>query len=178
MAHESSAAGRPAVDGALVLIRGINDSDIGAIHELDRQVFGRLAYPYFVLRQLLDLHRRHCLVVDNGGALVGYSLGAMASGPRVGWLLGLGMLPEARRNGYGGSLTRQTVSQLHADGADSVLLTVEPENTGAIHIYEAQGFRIAGYDPAYFGPRAGRLIMSLDFNSTRAPTRGDQLETW
>jgi [ribosomal protein S18]-alanine N-acetyltransferase len=178
MTYESANTGPPAVDGALSLIRGINDSDIDALYELDQTVFGRLAYPYFALRQLLDLHRRYCLVVDDDDSLVGYSLGAMASGPRIGWLLGLGVLPRARRCGHGRALVQQTVDRLRADGAESMVLTVEPENTAAIRVYEAQGFRIAGYDPVYFGPRDGRLVMWLDFGTPRVRASGDRLEAW
>lgn len=178
MTHDSSGARRPGAGGAMVLIRGINDADIGAVAEVDAELFGDLAYPYFAMRQLLDVHRRHCLVLEQGESLVGYSLGALGGVPATGWLLGLGVLPPQRGYGYAAELVRRTVDRLHADGAESVLLTVEPDNAPAIHVYEARGFRIAGYDATYFGPREGRLIMSLEFGGRRASVRAADLRPW
>jgi [ribosomal protein S18]-alanine N-acetyltransferase len=178
MTHGSTGAGLPGPGGTMVLIRGIDDSDIGAVAKVDAEVFRDLAYPYFALRQLLDVHRRHCLVLDCGDCLLGYSLGALGGDPKTGWLLGLGVLPALRGRGYGAELARRTVGRLRADGAESVLLTVEPDNAAAIHIYEAQGFEIAGYDASYFGPREGRLIMSLEFGGRRSPVRAPDLEPW
>lgn len=165
---------------AVVLIRPAEEGDLENLHRVDRLVFGRLAYPFFALRQLMDLHSRHCLVADDGEQLVGYCMGALAHRPRTGWVLGLAVLPSAREAGHGRHLVSETVRRITADGAREVRLAVEPENSAAIHLYETLGFRISGFHPDYFGPGADRLMMTaypgrLD---TPPPPRADRLDAW
>jgi ribosomal protein S18 acetylase RimI-like enzyme len=147
--------------GATAVIRSAAESDLGAIHRVDRLVFGRLAYPYLALRQLIDVHIRHCVVAEEGARLVGYCMGALAIRARTGWVLGLGVLPQARNAGYGRDLLREAVRRIIADGAREVRLNVDPDNSAAIHLYETLGFRIAGFVPHCFGPEADRLIMTV-----------------
>jgi ribosomal-protein-alanine N-acetyltransferase len=178
--------GRPAADhrgerphgGAVVVIRPAVESDLEALHRVDRLVFGRLAYPYFTLRQLIDVHSRHCVVADDGRSLLGYCLGALATRPRTGWILGLGVLPQNRGSGYGRDLVNETVQRITADGAREVRLSVDPDNSTAIHLYETLGFRITGFRPHYFGPEADRLIMTTGRARGSAPPGADRLDSW
>jgi ribosomal-protein-alanine N-acetyltransferase len=149
-----------AVTNGPVVIRSAKEQDLDSLHVLDKEVFGILAYPFFTLRQLLDLHARHCLLADDGTGLVGYCLGAVAAAPRIGWLLGLGVTPKLRGGGYGRDLARETLRRIREDGARRVQLAVEPNNDPAIHLYESLGFRVIEYRADYYGPRADRLIMS------------------
>jgi ribosomal protein S18 acetylase RimI-like enzyme len=162
-----------------VLIRPAAENDLESVYRVDRLVFGRLAYPFFAWRQLMDLHSRHCLVADDGEQLVGYCLGALAARPLTGWILGLAVLPSAREAGHGRHLVHETVRRIAADGAREVRLAVEPENSAAIHLYETLGFRICGFRPDYFGPEGDRLIMTTDGGRLdAAPPRGDRLDAW
>lgn len=156
-ADEASAGGTRAV----VVIRPAAEADVDALHQIDQQVFGALAYPYFALRQLMDVHSRHCVVADDGKQLIGYCMGALATRPRVGWVLGLGVLPEARGAGHGRALVAEAVRRIAADGAQEVRLFVDPDNIIAIHVYEMLGFRICGFQPHHFGPGADRLVMTI-----------------
>ena len=177
--------GRPVADhrgerhgGAVVVIRPAVESDLEALHRVDRLVFGRLAYPYFTLRQLIDVHSRHCVVADDGHALLGYCLGALATRPKTGWVIGLGVLPQSRGSGYGRDLVNETVQRIIEDGAREVRLSVDPDNTTAIHLYETLGFRITGFRPHYFGPDADRLIMTTTRARGAAPPGADRLDSW
>ncbi len=161
-----AAARSTAVDGAVVVIRSAVESDIAALHRVDRLIFGRLAYPFFTLRQLIDVHNRHCVVADDGHGLLGYCLGALSIRPKTGWVLGLGVLPQSRNTGYGRDLISETVRRILADGAREVRLAVDPDNGAAIHVYETVGFRITGFQPHYFGPEADRLIMTISRSRT------------
>ncbi|HEV2637817.1 MAG TPA: GNAT family N-acetyltransferase, partial [Actinocrinis sp.] len=117
-----------AVTNGPVVIRSAKEQDLDALHVLDKEVFGILAYPFFTLRQLMDLHARHCLLADDGARLIGYCLGAVSAAPRVGWLLGLGVTPGLRGGGYGRDLARETLRRIRDDGARRVQLAVEPDN--------------------------------------------------
>jgi [ribosomal protein S18]-alanine N-acetyltransferase len=165
-------------DGSMVVIRPARESDLDALHRIDRQVFGRLAYPYLMLRQLIDVHIRHCMVADDGARLHGYSIGALTIRPKTGWILSLGVLPQSRGTGYGRDLVRETMRMIIADGAREVRLNVDPENSTAIHLYETLGFRITGFVPHYYGPEADRLIMSTTKLRRDSPPGTDRLDAW
>ncbi len=179
--------GRPVADhrggerppgGPVVVIRSAVESDLDALHRVDRLVFGRQAYPYFSLRQLIDVHLRHCVVADDGHALLGYCIGALANRPKTGWVLSLGVLPQSRNSGYGRGLVDETVRRIVADGAHEVRRPVDPDNSTAIHLYETLGFRITEFRPHYFGPEADRLIMTNTRTRGAAPPGADRLDAW
>jgi ribosomal protein S18 acetylase RimI-like enzyme len=140
-------------------IRQASTEDLSALHEVDEAVFGDLAYPLFVLRQFVDVHQRHFLVVDAAPPLLGYVLAAYAARADEAWLLGLGVHPDARNYGWGRALMDRCLARLRSDGADSVRLTVKPGNTAAIKLYESTGFKKTCYIPHYYGDGEGRYEM-------------------
>jgi ribosomal-protein-alanine N-acetyltransferase len=140
-------------------IRQARLADLTALHEVDEAVFGEFAYPLFVLRQFVDVHQRHFLVVDADPPLLGYVLAAYAARAEEAWLLGLGVQPDARTYGYGRALLERCLDRLRSDGATSVRLTVKPGNTAAIKLYESTGFKKTAYIPHYYGDGEGRYEM-------------------
>jgi ribosomal protein S18 acetylase RimI-like enzyme len=140
-------------------IRQACTEDLSALHDVDAAVFGELAYPLFVLRQFVDVHQRHLLVVDAAPPLIGYVLAAYAAQAEEAWLLGLGVHPDARQFGWGRALMDRCLARLRNDGASSVRPTVKPGNTAAIKLYESTGFKKTGYIPHYYGDGEGRYEM-------------------
>lgn len=168
------AAAQPKDWPTVAAIRSLRESEVDALHRLDRLVFGRLAYPLFALRQLIELNGRYCVVADGGAGLLGYCLGALASGrENTGWVLGLGVLHRARGAGYARELLQEVINRLIGDGAEMVRIAMEPENIAAIHLYETLGFRIIGFRPDYFGPEGDRLIMGLPAQVANDPAHSD-----
>jgi [ribosomal protein S18]-alanine N-acetyltransferase len=153
VASGSARARRPAY------IRQARTDDLSALHDVDEAVFGDLAYPLFVLRQFVDVHQRHFLVVDADPPLLGYVLAAYAARTDEAWLLGLGVHPDARKYGYGRALMERCLDRLRRDGAHAVRLTVKPGNTAAIKLYEAIGFKKTAFIPHYYGDGEGRYEM-------------------
>jgi [ribosomal protein S18]-alanine N-acetyltransferase len=141
-------------------IRPLRPDELGRLHVLDRDLFGEMAYPYFVLRQLFDLYRGSWLVIDHPSGLLGYSLGVPADDGRSGWLLGLGVRSLFRRRGHGRRLATASVRQLEAVGVSDVYLSVEPNNAAAIGLYEALGFTVKEQHEDYLGPGEHRAIMA------------------
>jgi len=175
------AAVRPNERPSVAAIRSVRESEMDALHRLDRLIFGRLAYPTFALRQLIELNGRYCVVADGGAGLLGYCLGALAAGQeKTGWVLGLGVLHRARGAGYARELLQEVISRLIGDGAAMVRIAMEPENIAAIHLYETLGFRIIGFRPDYFGPEGDRLIMGLPAQGAhdREQSEPDRTRAW
>lgn len=84
---------------------------------------------------------------------------AVSAGEVIGWcdvvprqrpvhahvgVLGMGLLPQFRRQGLGGRLIRQTLVAARAFGLTRVELTVRQDNPGAIELYKQVGFAIEG----------------------------------
>jgi ribosomal protein S18 acetylase RimI-like enzyme len=135
--------------------------DLGELSELDSVVFGHLAYPYFVLRQLFDVHRGELLVAERGGRLRGYSLAVRAAVSGHGWFLGIGVEPASRRCGYGTSLARASLDILRQLNVSKVLLSVDSKNVAAVGLYRKLGFRVVAELDDYLGPGEPRHLLEL-----------------
>lgn len=170
--NERAAASEPAGGRRPFFIRQARADDLLALHEIDRAVFGEFAYPPFVLRQFVDVHQRHFLVVDADPPLLGYVLAAHAARSDEAWLLGLGVHPQERSNGYGRALMERCLARLRIDGARAVRLTVKPENTAAIKLYESTGFKKTAYIPHYYGDGEDRYEMVASLADRRGTRVG------
>ncbi len=176
------------VDGVLVdrevSIRLADFGDLDGLRALDGAVFGHLAYPHFVLRQMFDVYRDFWLVAEHSSGLVGYSLGVPTPDRTVGWILGLAVLPDFRSRGHGRRLTLGSLDMLEAVGVREACLTVEPANFIAIDLYHSVGFTTGGLYEEYFGEDEDRIVMVRSLVDTRrqvigvpsvaAPRRPDQ----
>ena len=144
-------------------IRVANFADLDRIQALDREVFGHIAYPYFVLRQMFDVHRDCWLVVDHPCGLTGYSLGVPTPDGHSGWLLALAVVPDQRNRGYGRRLTLASLCLLRSMGVHKVFLTVDPRNETAMNLYQTIGFSVTGLHQNYLGPGEDRMVMARPF---------------
>lgn len=144
------------LNGHDVLIRNARSSDLVALQALDMAA-SELSYPYFVLRQLFDVHGRCWLVADHPDGLLGYALAALDG--ETGWLLSLVVSPPHRRQGFGRSLTNSALHILRTIGARHVYLTVKPTNTVAINLYKSIGFAPHSLRENYLGPGEHRIVM-------------------
>jgi RimJ/RimL family protein N-acetyltransferase len=84
---------------------------------------------------------------------------AVSAGEVVGWcdvtpldrpilahrgVLGMGLLPQFRRQGIGTKLIRSALAAARTFGLHRVELTVRAPNTGAIELYKKEGFEVEG----------------------------------
>lgn len=65
-------------------------------------------------------------------------------------LLRLGVVPAARRRGFGAALTSATLDRLAADGRPVCHLEVRAGNSAARALYERLGFLVVGRRRAYY----------------------------
>ncbi|RMI32642.1 GNAT family N-acetyltransferase [Nocardia stercoris] len=173
---ERSAALDPVPMGGLA-VREMAPDRIAELHEVDKQAFGPdLAYPYAILRQLIDAHGIHTFVVENEqGHMVAYSMVAVRSDPRQANL----STADGRRNmadiigvgsikpGSARQAVESAVRWAHQQRLRTVQLKVDPRNGRAGILYEKVGFEVIEDDPHYYGPGARRL--ALEFRPELAP---------
>lgn len=145
-----------------IVLRDASEEDLPEIIRLERESFPGDPYPYFVLRQFMDSHRRSMRVLDAGSRLCGYVLTTPPDDGRS-WVLSLSVTPGMRRQGLGRRLMTDSLTRLREGGVHSVSLTVEPANHPAVLLYKSLGFAQVGDGPRpdYFGPGEDRLLMML-----------------
>ncbi|MFE9424560.1 GNAT family N-acetyltransferase [Kitasatospora sp. NPDC006697] len=143
------------------LVRLATERDLGRLERIDQQIFPEEPYPFFVLRQLFEVHGGRFLVLEHQEELAGYALLATTPDHAQSWVLGLGVLAQLRNLGYGRQLMEESIALLTADRVGELRLSVDRENTVALHIYRSLGFTLAGERPDYFGPGDDRLILRL-----------------
>ncbi len=142
-------------------MRGVTEADLPELVRVDQEAFPEEPYPYFVLRQLYDIHGDRMLVLDDGERLHGYVLFPVAPDGQ-GWIMSLGVTRDQRGRGLGRRLMLEVLRRLRAEGVREVRLTVEPTNAAAIMLYRSIGFVSEDeVRKGYFGPEEDRLVMTL-----------------
>ncbi|OIJ90929.1 GNAT family N-acetyltransferase [Streptomyces colonosanans] len=154
--HDQAFVDRP------LTMRGVTEADLPELVRVDREAFPQEPYPYFVLRQLFDLHGDRLLVLDDGEHLHGYVLFVTTSDGYRSWIVSLGVTRDQRGRGLGRRLMLEVLRRLRAEGVREARLTVEPTNAAAIALYRSLGFSSdEGVRKDYFGVDEDRLIMTL-----------------
>ncbi|MEV0171728.1 GNAT family N-acetyltransferase [Streptomyces sp. NPDC050803] len=152
---------RAFIDRPLTM-RGVTEADLPELVRVDREAFPEEPYPYFVLRQLYDVHGDRILVLDDGDQLHGYVLFLTTSDGYQGWIVSLGVTRDQRGRGLGRRLMLEVLRRMRTEGVHEVRLTVEPTNAAAIVLYRSIGFSSdEGVHKDYFGPDEDRLVMTL-----------------
>lgn len=142
-----------------MVIRKANLGDLKIVHDIETESFGDGSYPLFVLRQLFDISSDYFLVAEKDGVLRGYILGNYSTQTNEGWILSLGVHPKARGENLGKLLAKKMIMLLEDANVLDISLTVHPENTAAIKIYEALDFEVMGSYSNYYFDHTDRLVM-------------------
>jgi ribosomal protein S18 acetylase RimI-like enzyme len=94
------------------------------------------------------LTRAWVACADGSTAPVGYALGWWVVDELQ--LLGIGVLPGARRAGFGKRLLEHVLTATFAAGGRRVLLEVARGNAAARRLYDGAGFRVFNVRPGYY----------------------------
>ncbi|MBN1291563.1 MAG: GNAT family N-acetyltransferase [Candidatus Latescibacteria bacterium] len=143
-----------------ITIRPYEHADLKTISEIEKETFGFVAYPAFFFRQAYDILSDLFLVAESvDGKILGYVMGAFETGSCDSWILSLAVAKEHRRQGVAHALMEQLLQKLIARGAESILLTVDPDNTAAVSFYRKQDFHEIRVENDYFEPKDKRAVM-------------------
>lgn len=150
----------------MITIQTAKSEYLKEILALEQLVFNTGSYPAFVIRQLFDISNHLFIVAKENNKIWGFAIGALNTNQQKGWVLSLGVHPEARGKQIGKLLTNKLVSLLKTDNCLEICLTVHPENTAAIRIYEELGFKGETVLEDYFLENEKRIIMTLKNDAT------------
>jgi len=133
-----------------VLIRPLEDTDIGGITTLDEKIGGQYRPEVWESRIGYYLRRdpEALVVAESGGKVVGFMLGEVRSGEfgleePTGWVEVLGVDPEVRGQAIGRRMADQMLAHFRHRGTTTVRTMVD-ETMGDI----AEFFHRLGFEPA------------------------------
>lgn len=79
------------------------------------------------------------------------------------YMYGLSLLPSYRGRGLGTEFLAKLILKLKTEGITRLILSVSPENQGALHLYrDKAGFEDKAYVRDEYGPGEDRLLMELE----------------
>lgn len=143
-----------------VRIRQMIHSDVSLVSDIERRSY-EFPWSHGVFRDCL-LAGYHCVVLERGDNIVGYSILSVAAGEAH--ILNLCVDPLFRELGYGDRLLAEVLACARAADVNEVLLEVRPSNTAALALYRKWGFRQIASRASYYQARDGRedaAILSL-----------------
>jgi ribosomal protein S18 acetylase RimI-like enzyme len=134
-------------NGAGVVIRPLEETDIGAIVAIDERIGG--AYRPEVWERRIGYYVRRdpeaSLVAEADGKVVGFMLGEVRSGEfgleePTGWIEVLGVDPGHRGQAIGRRLADAMLDHFRARGAKSVRTLVDESMDGLARFFDSLGF--------------------------------------
>ncbi len=134
-----------------VTIREMQLEDLYKVFRLGEEVFTAELWPNlyrtwdeYEVVDLFSSDGEFCLVAEQETRIVGFALGTYIdkrhSAWSYGYLLWLGVAPDARRTGVARRLLNRLTAQFIEEGARMMILDTEVENEGAIRFFETMGF--------------------------------------
>ncbi len=139
---------KPKAEG--LTIREMTLEDLPAVYALGERIFTAdwptlyRTWDEYEIVELFAADGDFCLVASRGGQVVGFVLGTHIFKRRSAWsygyLLWLGVAPEARGLGLGEQLVERLTEVFIAHGARMMLVDTSVENEPAKHLFEKMGF--------------------------------------
>lgn len=115
------------------------------------------------IRQASVLFPATFLVAERSGAVIGFTIGAREEeNSGNAWVLRLGVEEKSRRQQVGRQLLTHLLGIFRSMQVHRVSLSVSPQNTPAVHLYQKSGFKKMEYHNTYFGEGEPRIIMQLE----------------
>lgn len=132
---------------------------IGRLVQLETEAFGNGGMNEWHIVPFIRHGRIY--VIKRAGEIVG-SIQYMLDwdDPQKAYLVGVSVSRQWRGQGIGTELLTESLRQLAEHSIKEVELTVDPENTGAVKLYETKlGFVVSEFRKAEYGEGEDRLVM-------------------
>lgn len=145
----------------MTALRALRRSDLDRVEVLERELFGRGAWPRGVYEEeLREPGRRYVAAVTDGDVAVGYAGIALGEDAEV---MTVGVDAAWQRRGIGARLVEALLDAARECGARRVFLEVKADDDGAQRLYARAGFRPVGLRRGYYQPEnVDAVVMRLD----------------
>lgn len=141
--------------------RPYHRQDFPRLYAIEEVCFqAQFRFPPRHLRRLLESPGTITWIAEQDGQMAGFSIAdcEWESGGLVAYIQTIEVLPERRAQGIGSELLRRIEDSALEIGAQSIWLHVEPQNSGAIRLYEAHGYSCEGRKDQYYPQGRAALI--------------------
>jgi [ribosomal protein S18]-alanine N-acetyltransferase len=150
-----------------IRIRPFRKSDFQTLWSIDQICFDpQLAYSRMELAFYMRRPGSFTLVAEAPGTeeprIFGFvvaELGRVKHGLKVGHIITIDVVPEARRSGVGSALLEAAERQLADAGASSVVLETAVNNAAALRFYKQKGYFVEKTAPGYYSNQLDALVM-------------------
>ena len=142
-------------------LRALGRGDLDRVEVLERELFGRGAWPRGVYEdELREPGRRYVAAVTDGDVVVGYAGIALGEDAEV---MTVGVDAAWQRRGIGARLVDALLDAAREFGVRRVFLEVKVDDDGAQRLYARAGFRPVGLRRGYYQPEnVDAVVMRLD----------------
>lgn len=144
-----------------MLYRLYQPEDFSALFAIEEACFEPpLRFGRDYMRRLVRSPRTAAWIGEQDGQMAGFAIveWTRRAGATVAYIQTLEVAPSHRRLGMGAELMRHLEGSARAAGAHLIWLHVDAENTPAIQLYEAHGYRRQGREDHYYARGQSALI--------------------
>jgi ribosomal protein S18 acetylase RimI-like enzyme len=144
-----------------MLYRPYRPEDFAALYAIEEVCFQPpLRFGRAYMRRLVSGEDAATWIAEEDGRMAGFAIVEWSGGAGAiaAYIQTIEVAPEKRGQGVGGALMRSVEKSAQAAGATVIWLHVDAENTGAIRLYEAHGYRREGRKANYYPRGRAALI--------------------
>jgi ribosomal-protein-alanine N-acetyltransferase len=153
----------------VIRLRPFRRADLETLYKIDQVCFAPgIAYSKAELRYYLQHPKSFTVVAEattvaesNDPSIAGFCTGQLYlhDGVRLGHIITIDVLPEARRQRVGRLLLTAVEEHFRANDVKSIRLEVAVDNPPAQNFYHAMGYETIGRIPGYYLGRFDALMM-------------------
>jgi ribosomal protein S18 acetylase RimI-like enzyme len=131
-------------------------SDLGALRSLEKECFGRDAWPWLDLVLVLTLPGLVRLKAITGARLIGFISGECRMGEKRGWITTLCVANDYRKRGIARTLLSRCEAELNMN---TIRLSVRRSNADALRLYYQAGYHSHTVWPKYYSGGEDALVL-------------------
>jgi [ribosomal protein S18]-alanine N-acetyltransferase len=142
-----------------------NDKILDSLFKIDQDAFHENSLNIWALMTYIQYGRIFGLFAD--GCFKGFIIFMRSwDDSRLAYLKKIAVDEESRNKGYGSYLLSKSLGLIKKDGISSVVLTVDPNNSAGMHVYQEKfGFQPVEFRKNEYGPGRDRWYMRLDLEN-------------
>jgi ribosomal-protein-alanine N-acetyltransferase len=147
----------------VILLRPFRRADLDALYQIDQVCFSAgIAYSKAELRYFLQHPKSFSIVAENApGSIAGFCVAQeyTQEGKRLGHIITIDILPEARQQGTGRALMEAVEAHFRENAIGHMRLEVAVDNLTAQAFYRSLGFEAVGRIRGYYLGRLDAFVM-------------------
>ena len=144
--------------------------DLSALRKLEKECFGKDAWPFLDLVAILTFGEVVRLKAVEDDQMAGFVAGDPRPRDGWGWVATLAVDQRFRRRGIGLSLLHACENEL---GVPRSRLTVRVSNHGAISMYEKDGYHTTDIWKAYYNDGEDGMVMEKELEIIKPDSQAD-----